>query len=288
VLKLASADFAHDHHIWYSPNLAWGTQKANFFKVFILSRLGLRFVKVDRLLKRTSASLAQIQIDRSTRLTLFLLAGVLGLGIISAVLGFLFGHESLKGVTQPDMNPFVGVSAPQQQYPRQGGYLIKESEILAKVSRETKTVAKPDEPKKEAKPDTKAKPANGKPAAPPKTSLPMSVQSQGVRLDVRSMTPTSDGMELEVTMQNDSPREVQFLYDFLDISDDQSLFLSTEVKGLPTKFAAKSEKYSGVIKVFGASVSQIKWISVALADYPDQRIELKIPKIVLNASKPAT
>ncbi len=246
-------------------------------------------MKVDRLLKRTSASLAQIQIDRSTRLTLFLLAGVLGLGIISAVLGFLFGHESLKGVTQPDMNPFVGVSAPQQQFPRQGGYLLKESEILAKVSRETKTVAKLDEPKKETKPDPKAaKPASGKPVTPPKTSLPMSVQSQGVRLDVRSMTPTSDGMTLEVTMQNDSPREVQFLYDFLDISDDQSLFLSTEVKGLPTKFAAKSEKYSGVIKVFGASVSQIKWISLALSDYPDQRIELKIPKIVIDASKPAT
>ena len=246
-------------------------------------------MKVDRLLKRTSASLAQVRIDRATRLTLFLLAGVLSLGVVSAVLGFLFGHESLKGVTQPDMNPFVGVSAPQQQYPRQGGYLIKEKDVLAKVSRETKTVAKPDEHKKAAKPDPKAeKAANGKPTPPPKTSLPMAVQSQGVRLDVRSMTPTSDGMTLEVTMQNDSPREVQFLYDFLDISDSQSLFLSTEVKGLPTKFTAKSEKYSGVIKVFGAPASEVKWISLSLSDYPDQRIELKIPKIVIDAAKPST
>jgi hypothetical protein len=243
-------------------------------------------VKVDHLLKRASASVAQIQVDRATRLTLGLLAGVVTLGIASAVVGFLFGHESLKGVTQPDMNPFIGTATPQHQYPRQGTYLIKESEILTKVERETKNISKPDEPKKAAQPDKKktSKTPNSKasPSPAPQASLPMSAQSQGVRLEVRALTLTSDGMNLDITMQNGSSREVRFLYDFLDISDDQSLFLSTEVKGLPTNFAPKSESFSGVIRVFGASPDQIKWISLSLADYPDQKVELKIPKILLK------
>lgn len=244
-------------------------------------------MKVDQLLKKASTSIGQIQIDRSVQLTLGLLIGVLGLGILSAVLGFLFGHESLKGVTQPDMNPFAGGAAPQQQFPRQGNFLLKESEILAKVERETKNISKPDEPKKPAQ---EAKDANqkdpAKPSASPspvtQTSLPISVQSQGMRLEVRSLSADSDGLTLEVTMQNGGAKEVQFLYDFLDISDNQSLFLSTEVRGLPTKFAPKSESFSGVIKVFGASADSVKWLSLSLADYPDQNIELKIPKILIK------
>lgn len=242
-------------------------------------------MKVDQLFKKASTSVAQLQLDRSVKITLGLLAGVLTLGFLSALLGFLFGHESLKGVTQPDMNPFVGTSTPKRQYPRQGTYLLKESDILAKVERETKNISKPDEPKKAAQSAEKKDPsknATSSPSPAPKTSLPITVQSQGMRLEVRSLAVDGDGMTLDVTMQNGGAKEVQFLYDFLDISDDQSLFLSTEVKGLPTKFAAKSESFSGVIKIFGASAESIKWLSLSLADYPDQKIELKIPKILLK------
>jgi hypothetical protein len=244
-------------------------------------------VKVDQLFKKASTSVAQLQLDRSVKLTLGLLAGVLTLGILSAIIGFLFGHESLKGVTQPDMNPFVGTANPQRQYPRQGTYLLKESDILAKVERETKNISKPDESKKPAqsaqkKDQSKTKTTTSSPTSAPKTSLPITVQSQGMRLEVRSLAVDGDGMTLDVTMQNGGAKEVQFLYDFLDISDDQSLFLSTEVKGLPTKFAPKSESFSGVIKISGASANSIKWLSLSLADYPDQKIELKISKILLK------
>jgi hypothetical protein len=242
-------------------------------------------VKVDQLLKKASSSVAQLQLDRSVKFNLGLLAGVIMLGVLSAVAGFLFGHESLKGVTQPDMNPFVGTSTPKRQYPRQGTYLLKESEILAKVERETKNISKPDATQKSAQSAGKkdsSKTATSSPSPAPQTSLPISVQSQGMRLEVRSLTVDGDGMTLDVTMQNGGAKEVQFLYDFLDISDDQSLFLSTEVKGLPTKFAPKSESFSGVIQIFGASADSIKWLSLSLADYPDQNIELKIPKILLK------
>lgn len=241
-------------------------------------------MKVNQLVKNASASVGQLRQDPAIRLTLFLLLGVFTLGIFSALVGYLFGHESLKGVTQPDMNPFVA-SSTQGQYPHEGGYLLKESDILAKVERETKGISKSGEPKKQAqttaKKDAKASPS---PAAEKdqRTSLPTFVQSQGIRLEVRALTVEANGLSLDVAMRNEGAKEVQFLYDFLDVSDDQSQALTTEVKGLPTKFAPKSETFSGVIKISGVSSGSVKWIALALADYPDQKVELKIPKILVK------
>jgi hypothetical protein len=244
-------------------------------------------VKLGQLVQKASSSVAQVRQDPSVRSTLYLLLGVLSLGVLSALVGYLFGHESLKGVTQPDMNPFVGASASQGQYPRQGGYLLKESDILTQVQKQTKGIAKASEPKKPEKPaDKKAGQATASPSPkatqPAQTKLPLWVQAQGVRLEVRSLKVEGGSITLDVAMQNSSPKDVQFLYDFLDVSDDQSQFLSSEVNGLPTQFPAKSETYSGVIKISGISPSSTQWISLALADYPDQKVELKVPKILLK------
>jgi hypothetical protein len=238
-------------------------------------------VKVNQLIQRASSSIGQLRQDPSIRLTLYLLLGVFALGVLSALVGYLFGHESLKGVTQPNMNPFT--ASAQGQYPREGSYLLKESDILAKVERETKGISKASEPKKQepAKKDAKASPSPS-PDKNQQTSLPISVQSQGIRLEVRALTVANDEIALDVEMRNESAKEVQFLYDFLDLSDDQSQVLSSEVKGLPTKFPPKSETFNGVIKVSGVPQNSIKWISLALADYPDQKVELKIPKIFIK------
>jgi hypothetical protein len=246
-------------------------------------------VKVNQLVSKASSSVRQLRQDPAIRLTLYLLMGVLGLGILSAIVGYFFGHESLKGVTQPDMNPFITSSA-QGQYPREGGYLIKESDILSKVERETKGISKSDEVKKAAdkdKKDAKASPSPSPDKAKPQesASLPAKVQSQGVHLEVRAMTVESNGFSLDVTMRNESAKEIQFLYDFLDIVDDQSQPLTAEVTGLPTKFSPKSETFSGVIKVTGVSPSDVKWISFGLADYPEQTVDLKIPKILVKSKE---
>jgi hypothetical protein len=240
-------------------------------------------VKVNQLIQKASSSVEQLRQDPAIRLTLYLLLGVFILGVFSAFVGYLFGHESLKGVTQPNMNPFM--ASAQGQYPREGGYLMKESDVLAKVERETKGISKASEPKKQDQAKKDPKVSSSPSPSPDKnqqTSLPTSVQSQGVRLEVRALTVAENGMTLDVTMRNEGTKEVQFLYDFLDISDDQSQVLSSEVKGLPTKFPPKSETFSGTIKVSGVSKDSIKWVSLALADYPDQKVELKIPKISIK------
>ncbi|WP_404785980.1 hypothetical protein [Altericista sp. CCNU0014] len=238
-------------------------------------------MKVNQLLQKASSSVGQLRQDPSVRLTLYLLFGVVMLGVLSALAGYLFGHESLKGVTQPNMNPFT--ASAQGQYPREGSYLLKESDILAKVERETKGISKASEPKKpeQAKKEAKASPSPS-PDKNQQTSLPISVQSEGMRLEVRALTVAGDEITLDVGMRNEGTKEVQFLYDFLDLSDDQSQVLSSEVKGLPTKFPPKSETYSGVIKVSGVPQNSIKWFSLGLADYPDQKVELKIPKIFIE------
>lgn len=252
--------------------------------------------KLDRFIRKASsqasATIAQVQEDRAMRKTLYLLLGVLSLGFISALIGYLFGHESLKGVTQPDMNPFVGASASQGQYPRQGNFLLKESDILATVQKQTKGIAKANEQKKQAEKAAdqkeKEKTAQGSPS--PKagkstsTKLPLTTRSQGVTLQVRALKAEENNTILDVTLQNDGSKNVQFLYDFLDISDDQSQFWSTEVSGLPTQLPAKSETYSGVIKISGLSPDSAQWISLSLADYPDQKVELELPKILLKPS----
>lgn len=235
-----------------------------------------------------TASVAQLRQDPSIRTTLYLLLGVVGLGTISGVVGYFFGHESLKGVTQPDMNPFTAASA-QGQYPREGSFLLKESEILAKVERETKGISKASEPKKSpaAKPEASKDSDKAKENADSKTadqpqSAPVSVKSEGVQLQVRSAKVEDNAIVLEVAIRNDGAKPVQFLYDFLDIADDQTQFLSSEVTGLPTQLPAKSETFTGVIKVSGGSPSTMKWISLALADYPNQKVELKVPKLAVK------
>jgi hypothetical protein len=245
-------------------------------------------VKVPQLLKKASSSVAQVSADPSIRLTLFLLVGVLGLGLLSALIGYLFGHQSLKGVTQPDMNPFVNSSTGQGQYPRQGTYLLKESDILSKVERETKGISKSSEPKKTDKPDDKKKEGDDKSSPSPsansaqQVSLPTSLKVQGMNLEIKSLTVDGDAIVLDVAMRNEGAQDVQFLYDFLDISDDRSQALSSEIKGLPAKFPAKSETFNGAIKVLGVTPKSSKWIALTLADYPDQKIEFKIPKLMLK------
>lgn len=243
-------------------------------------------MKVNQLIRKASASVEQLRQDPSIRLTLYLLLGVFILGVLSSFVGYLFGHESLKGVTQPNMNPFM--ASAQGQYPREGSYLMKESDVLAKIERETKGISKVSEPKKkdqDKKDRDKKDPKASSSPSPDKnqqTSLPTSVQSQGIRLEVRALTMADNEMTLDVAMRNEGTKEVQFLYDFLDISDDRSQVLSSEVKGLPTKFPPKSETFSGIIKVSGVSQDSMKWISLALSDYPDQKVELKIPKIFIK------
>ncbi len=242
--------------------------------------------------KSASSSRKSFQLDPSVWFTLWLLLSVVVVGTASSLLGYLFGHESLKGVTQPDANPFFGGSdTPQRQFPRQGTKLLKERDIIVQVHREISGLQKQDAAssgsaaktndaaakKEEAKPAPASSPANGQ-------SFPLTARQQNVELTIRSLAVDADDLVLDVTLKNAGSTPVEFLYDFLDVTDNRGQFLPSEVRGLPSEFQPNSDSFSGVIKILGVSPAQVTWLSLSLMDYPDQKVKLEFSKIPVPKS----
>lgn len=210
------------------------------------------------------------------------------------MVGYFFGYQSLKGVTQPDKNPFLGTSASGEDYPRQGSPFVSEQDIINQVEKQIKGISKSQQAaKKEAaqankdKDKDKDKDKNATASPSPKDgnakSLPIVAKSQGVILEIRSVTFTEDNTTLDVALRNEGNAPVQFLYDFLDVTDNQSQTFSTEVKGLPTDLKPKSETYSGTIKIIGVSEEASKALTLSLSDYPEQRIKLEASGIPIKS-----
>jgi hypothetical protein len=250
-------------------------------------------VKLAKVLQNFVQSAQQIQRDPSVRFSLFLLSGVFVIGVVCAIVGYVFGYQSLKGVTQPDKNPFLGTSASGETYPRQGNQFVSEQDIVNQVEKQIKGINKSqqaakkesDQNKDKDKDKNKGKDASASPS--PKNenakSLPIIAQSQGVTLEIRSVSFAEGNTTLDVALRNGGNAPVQFLYDFLDVTDNQSQTFSTEVKGLPTDLKPKSETYSGTIKIIGVSAESSKALTLSLSDYPEQRIKLEASGIPIKS-----
>ena len=85
----------------------------------------------------------RVKLHPSVQLTLMLFAFMLTIGVVSGVIGFAMGRQSLKGITQPAINPFLSDESESiSQRPRQGVSLLKERDILAKVKTQTRSTDK--------------------------------------------------------------------------------------------------------------------------------------------------
>ena len=87
-----------------------------------------------------------IKNDRTLLLTSILLFFMLAAGIMSGVLGFVSGHEALKGVTQPDIRPSNTKGGNAQNLKTKGLELLQEPELIANVKKQIGI----EEPKKDA------------------------------------------------------------------------------------------------------------------------------------------
>ena len=249
-------------------------------------------MKLVKVLQGFGKSAQQLSRDPSVKFSLFLLSGVLVIGIVTAVVGYFLGYQSLKGVTQPDKNPFLGTSASGEDYPRQGSPFVSEQDIINQVEKQIKGISKSQQAaKKEAaqanKDKDKDKDKNATASPSPKDgnakSLPIVAKSQGVTLEIRSVSFAEGNTTLDVALRNEGNAPVQFLYDFLDVTDNQSQTFSTEVKGLPSDLKPKSETYSGTIKIIGVSQEASKALTLSLSDYPEQRIKLEASGIPIKS-----
>ncbi len=200
---------------------------------------------------------------------MLLLAAMIIAGGVSAFAGMSMGREALKGITQPDTRPTNGIANRQGSTPHRDEVMIlEEDKIIANVK--TRTGGKAS--------DVAVKVAPTK-VSTPQSSFPMVTEKEGVSLEVKSVQQQGDTLVLSVGLKNTNPDPVKFLYTFLKVKTDQGQTVSANTEGLPSELPPDSESYSGTIRMPMASINKVQKISLSLADYPNQKIQLELPNI---------
>ncbi|MEX0270302.1 hypothetical protein AB3R30_14255 [Leptolyngbyaceae cyanobacterium UHCC 1019] len=205
-------------------------------------------------------------------LTLILLASMLIGGVFSGIAGTNLGREALKGITQPDTRP-NNLANRKGDLPRKDEVLIlPEDKIIANVKTRIgggKAAA------------VTAKQVSGAStsAAVDQAKFPFTAESEDVTLEIRSIQQQGDSFIISVGLRNANQTPVKFLYSFLEVKDNQGRTLSANTEGLPSELPADNQVYSGIIRLPVASVDKAEKLSLALSDYPDQKVQLEATNI---------
>ena len=229
-----------------------------------------------------------MKLNSTVLLTLILLTLMLGAGSVSAFWGFTLGSAALKVVTTPDARPTTkfarkGTSGGQG---KEGVVFVKESEILKIVKARIEGKTKAAKSKKlseleEGKKNTKRKREQKPPEAEekPQAGFPVKAESEGVTLSVQSARYSGGALMLRVKMDNKSDDSVRFLYSFLDVTDDKGRTLSASTEGLPSELPSNGSTHYGTVSISTALLDDVKQISLALTDYPAQKLRLEVSNI---------
>ncbi|WP_448527416.1 hypothetical protein [Parathermosynechococcus lividus] len=208
-----------------------------------------------------------------TSLVLIVLTGAIT--TVTAFIGYYVGRDSLRGVSQPVVNPILGNAHSQSGQER--ATILDEAEIIARTQA---TIAEMSDTSTERE----IVPAPANPAAPePQTSeqssLPIVAEDKGVRLEVRSVQSIGQDLLLNVTLKNDSSQGIQFIYTFLEVKDDHGNLLSALTEGLPTELPAGSDLATGVITIPKSLLADTTTVTLRLASYPNQDVQLQAANI---------
>ncbi|MBK1987017.1 hypothetical protein A0J48_005610 [Sphaerospermopsis aphanizomenoides BCCUSP55] len=229
-----------------------------------------------------------MKINSTVILTLILLTLMLGAGSVSAFLGFSMGSSALKGVTSPDGRPASKFASNKTNNPQQAGgiTLLKEEDIIKTVKsrmdnqKNASTTKKTEE---EEEITTQKPKAAEKPEKEPEEKLqpgfPVVAESEDVTLSVQSVRYSGGDLLLKVKMQNQGAESVRFLYSFLDVTDDKGRTLSAITEGLPAELPAKGQTFTGTVSIPTALLDDVSSISLALTDYPAQKLKLQVSDI---------
>lgn len=227
-----------------------------------------------------------MKLNSTVLLTLILLTLMLGAGSVSAFWGFTLGSSALKGVTTPDGRPttkFASSKANSAQH--QAVTLLREEEILKIVKSRIEGKSKAAKAKKSDDEDeentSKPKPQETPTEVEekPQAGFPIAAESQKVTISVQSARYSGGDLLLRVKMQNKGADSVRFLYSFLDVTDDKGRTLSASTEGLPAELPANGPTFSGTVSIPTPLLDDVKRISLALTDYPDQKLKLEVPNI---------
>ncbi|TAE54845.1 MAG: hypothetical protein EAZ87_21425 [Nostocales cyanobacterium] len=226
-----------------------------------------------------------MKINSTVILTLALLSLMIGSGSVSAYLGFTMGSSALKGVSSPDARPTTKFASGNNNKVQQVGVtLLKEEDIIKSTKariQENKTAKKPIQSDDEIKPqkpkvEEKRKEVEEEKLEP---GFPIVSESEGVSMSVQSVRYSGGDLLLRVKMQNKGADSVRFLYSFLDVTDDKGRTLSAITEGLPTELPANGPEFTGTISIPTALLDDVGNVSLALTDYPAQKLKLQVSDI---------
>jgi hypothetical protein len=224
-----------------------------------------------------------MRLNSTVALTLILLSLMFGAGLVSAAFGFAVGHQALKGITQPDVRPGSSSNGKKNQSSKEQVTILREDDILKRVKArmEGKTKDEKKDNKKEEQKQSQASDSFQTVAVnqPADGGFPISVQDQGVKLEVLSARQQGGSLLLNVNLKNDGGQTVRFLYSFLDVTDDKGRALSASADGLPGELPAHSDAVSGTVSIPVAVLDNAEKLSLTLTDYPDQKLQLKMSNI---------
>lgn len=224
-----------------------------------------------------------MKVNPTVVLTFLLLSMMFGAGALSASLGLELGKAALKEVTQPDVRPNTsGESNSPGTGKGQGLKLLKEDEVIKTVKArmsgkevapepaQTKAVEPPAEQSAEAKAEEEPKKDE---------RFPIATKDQDVSFEVTGIRREGSALLLDVRLKNEGSRSVQFLYSFLNVTDDKGRSLSATTEGLPGDLPPSDQSYSGTVSIPTALLDNAQKLSLTLTDYPDQELELKMSEI---------
>ncbi len=227
-----------------------------------------------------------IKNDRTLLLTSILLFFMLAAGIMSGVVGFVSGHEALKGVTQPDIRPNNNKGSNPQNTNTKGLELIQEQEVLASVKKQMGI----DEPLKDAKlaKDAKKQAADFEKAVKndPKTGLPIAKlpivkQDQGITMTVKSIAPSGNNLRLELTLSNHGSQPVNFGQGTISVTTDRAQNINASSSGLPSSLAANGRDVKVFLNIPKNALDKVKSVSLQLTDI-DKKLQLEAAGIPIG------
>ncbi len=222
-----------------------------------------------------------MKLNSTAAFTLILLTLMLAAGLVSAAGGLTVGREALKGITQPDTRPTSNVPRRQTASATQQKEFVplKEEEILAAVKDRIGSTSRARKPNSGPEKAEKAEKTAAKTGTAMKGNFPITAQSQGVVMEINSVTKQADSLVLKVSLRNTGKQSVQFLYSFLNVTDERGRALSASTEGLPAELPASGESFAGTISVPAALLDKVQALSLDLTDYPDQQLQLKMANI---------
>lgn len=217
--------------------------------------------------------------DRTLLLTSLLLFFMLLAGIGSGVLGFISGHEALKGVTQPDIRPNNSKVSSAENLQTKGLELVPEREVIAGVKKQIgmeepkKTAQQAKNAKSQARAFEKA--VNNDPTGIAAVKLPIVREDQGIEIAVRSIDAKTKDVKFGVTLVNRGSQAVNFGRNTVTVTTARERIINAFVNGLPSSLPANGREAKLTIAIPKSNLDKVKTVSLQLTD-TDRKLQLEV------------